>query len=420
MQLDDLNSEFNLASAPASRSLAVTDDRKIRRDLFLATHNLLKKIRNLEKDHADFLRWDQILYEDWYNLTFRKERLVIEQLEKRYRTLTTFHMHLKHVAETSNVSFSRAYILLKEEEHQYQYGDQEWKFVIDRLRQQRLAWASKRDTEHNSKVNHAESLYLNEDLKGAKDTGLHALNRKARSVYHYLHDVSDEMMVRHFTDPMAGYDLFKESFQIAMKCTDWKLLYRIWKNSSPAYQQKLLKPMPSHLRDFLQQMINEMEHQNVDYSEIEKIDLLIRSTYRKLARRLHPDIPMATHLQEWASKMWQKVQGAYQARDLQALRKLELMCLAELEELNSMTLDEIYESSLVFADELETLKKNLKSYRKHPAWRFSSRRDYDSLTARIRRDLKKRYAPIEAEVQEMEKILKEAACADESTSVDGH
>nr|BFD59226.1 hypothetical protein CKG001_13330 [Bdellovibrio sp. CKG001]BFD62603.1 hypothetical protein BdHM001_12840 [Bdellovibrio sp. HM001] len=414
MHPDDLNFDGEPVGSCASRCLSVIDDYKIRTEMFSATASLLKKIRKLEKDHADFLRWDQLLYEDWYNLTFRKERLAGEQLERRYRTLTTFHLHLKHVAETANVSLAQAYALLKEEEHQYQAGDEDWKFVIENLRQQRLKWASKEPApEGENRLEHfvTGSLFPAAELAGSSEGGLGSLNRHSRSLYYYFSEAGDDVMSRHFADPAVGYDLFKEVFQIAMKCGDWKLLARLWQNSSQSYQQKLLKPMPSHLKDFLHQMIGQVSQEEAPSSEIAEQDLILRSTYRKLARLLHPDMQSESSetFQQWSLKMWQKVQTCYKARDHQGIRRLELICMAELGNLSNLTLDEIYESSLVFAEELETLKKNLRSYRKHPAWRFSSRRGYAALTMRISRELKKRFGPLEAEVKAMEDLLKEVS-----------
>lgn len=407
-----------MANSQASRSLSVTDDRKIRVELFSATARLLKKIQKLEKDHADFLRWDQLLYENWYNLTFRSERAASEQLERRYRTLTAFHLHLKHVAEASNVTLARAYRLLKEEEHQYQQGDSDWKFIIERLRQQRAESAKKiREIATVPKEQHfvTESLFGAAEQTGSVGSGLAGMNRQARSVYHYLQDVDEVQITRHFADPKAGYALFREAFHIAMKCGDWGLLSKIWQNSSSAYQKKLLKPMPSHMRDFLNQMVSSTQYQRAPAGVAAAQDLAMRSIYRKLARLLHPDRlgeDCSWELREWSLRTWQKVQTAYKAFDYQNLKRLELICMAKLGELNDLTLDEIYESSLVVADELESLKKSLRSYRKHPAWRFSSRRGYEALTMRLRREMKKRFGPMQAEVQAMEKLLKEVSAGE--------
>lgn len=409
------------------RSLSVVDDHKIRKDLFSASANLLGKIRKLEKDHADFLRWDQILYQDWYNLTFRNELQAGEALEKRHKVLTTFQVHLKHVATTSNVPLERAYYMLKEEEIQYQAGDDVWRFVIDKLRKNRfdtathtkpLATASSGSSSSSSAEEMFEEPTNFAEIFFKDDSALSGLRRRARSVYHYLNDIDDGMMARHMSVPMAGYQLFKETFQIAMKCGDWKLLGRIWKTADPAYQQRFLRNMPLHLKEFLQQIISENATEEALEKEQIEAEHLLRSTYRKLARLLHPDKQVgevSLEHQEWASIKWQRVQDAYKAQDHDALKRIELLCMAELGQLNDLTTDEIYQSSLVLNEELEVLKRSLKVYRKHPAWKFSTRRSYETLKNQARLEIEKRFGPLEAEVQLLESLLKTLSAAEQQS-----
>ncbi|UOF02902.1 hypothetical protein [Bdellovibrio reynosensis] len=394
----------------------MVDDNEIRKDLFFASSNLLKKIRKLEKDHANLLLCDQILYHDWYNLTFRDELQAGELLEKRHKILTTFHVHLKHVAETSKVSLERAYFMLKEEESQYQAGDDVWRFVIDKLRKNRFdaATRSLADGSAISKkviqepaVNFAEIFFKD-------DSALSGLKRKARSVYHYLNEVDDDMMARHLSVPMAGYQLFKETFHIAMKCGDWKLLGRVWKAANPAYQQRFLRNMPLHLKEFLQQIIADNADEVALEKEKSEAENQARTVYRKLVRLLHPDkqVGMSQEHQEWASIKWQRVQAAYRNLDYEALKRIDLLCMAELGQLNDLTTDEIYQSSLVLNEEYSMLKKALKACQKNPAWKFSSRRNFTVLKNRARTELRKKYAPLEAEVTALEKLLRTFAAAE--------
>lgn len=415
MHLDVSNFDGGSLNPHPARDLSVADDEKIRKDLFSASANLLGKIRRLEKDHADFLLCDQLLYHDWYNLTFRAELQAGELLEKRHKVLTTFQVHLKHIAKTSNVPLERAYCMLKEEETQYQAGDDMWKFVIDKLRKSRFDTATKNSPEgpvlesvsDEPAVNFAEIFFKD-------DSALSGLRRRARSVYHYLNDIDDGMMARHLSVPMAGYQLFKETFQIAMRCGDWKLLGRIWKAANPAYQQRFMRNMPVHLKEFLQQIIAENANEEALEQEQAEVEHLLRGTYRKLARLLHPDkqIGVSIEQQEWASIKWQRVQAAYKTQDHEALKRIELLCMAELGQLNDLTTDEIYQSSLVLNEEYEVLKKNLKVSRRHPAWKFSTRRSYDTLKKQIRLDLEKRFGPLEAEVHLLENLLKMLSAAE--------
>ncbi|MFS4460695.1 hypothetical protein [Bdellovibrio sp. HCB2-146] len=416
MHLDVFNVDEGSLDPSSPRGLSVVDDYNIRKDLFSASSNLLAKIRKLEKDHADFLRWDQIVYQEWYNVTFRKELEAGGLLEKRHHVLSTFQVHLNHVATTADVSLERAYHMLKEEEIQYQAGDEAWKFVIEKLRHNRFESATKSQSPSRTRASSEqvipEATVDFADIFFKDDSALSGLKRRARSVYHYLNDIDDHMMARHMSVPAAGYQLFKETFQIAMKCGDWKLLGRIWKTASPVYQQKFLRNMPVHLKDFLQQVIAEnLEEEAIENEQAESENLL-RSTYRRLARLLHPDTHTAEtsmEHQDWASIKWQRVQDAYKAKDHEALKRIEILCMAEQGQLNNMTTDEIYQSSLILAQELDALKDSLRTSRKHPAWKFSSRRRYDVLAKIIRKELEARYAPLEEEVKAMELELQKYA-----------
>lgn len=420
MHHDVINVDGGFKKPRSPRGLSVVDDSDIRKDLFSASANLLKKIRKLEKDHTDFLLWDQMLYQDWYNLTFRSELQAGELLEKRHKTLATFQVHLKHLATTSKVSLDRAYNMLKEEEIQYQSGDDVWKFVIDKLRKNRFETATRKtpsNTTPNEKKIEEPAIDF-ADIFFKDDSALSGLRRRARSVYHYLNDIDDGKMARHMSVPLAGYQLFKETFQIAMKCGDWKLLGRIWKTADPAYQQRFLRNMPLHLKEFLQQIIADTAADEASEAEQNENERLLRSAYRRLARLLHPDKQagdVTLEHQEWASVKWQRAQAAYRAQDIEALKRIELLCMAELGQLNDLTTDEIYQSSLILNEEYELLKKNLKGYRKNPAWKFSTRRSYEPLKKQAAIEIEKRFGPLKEEVQLMEELLKKLAAADQVT-----
>lgn len=391
-------------------SLLVVDDQKIRLALFANTATLLKKLNKLERDFEAFQNQDQRLYEDWYNLTFRRERQQEEQVDRRLQNLRTFKTHLEYLVETSKISPAKAYLLLQDEEKQYQRGDEDWRFVIDMLRQQRLENAKKirnQKLKAQSQVHNTGRLFKEEDV--SEQTTLASLNRKERTTFYYLKEIREESLVQRFNDTKIGFTFFKESFQVAMKGADWSLLAKIWKCSHKVFQERLLKSMPLHLQEFLSQVLQEHSETShakpVDpYAE----EVFMKTSYRKLVRILHPDTFVEANnfeMRDWLLKTWQKVQEAYQKRDAQKLKRLEFMVELQLGHLNSLTMDEIYESSLLFAEELENLKKKIRAFRKHPAWNFSSRRGYDSLTARTRMSLMSKLQPKLDELKQLEAWL---------------
>ncbi|MEK2688360.1 hypothetical protein [Bdellovibrio sp. GT3] len=393
---------------------SVADDQKIRKDLFSASSELIRKIRRLEKDHADFLLCDQTMYQDWHALTFREELQELEMLEKRHRILTTFEVHLNHVAATSKVSRHQAYNMLKEEEGQYQAGDDVWKFVIDNLRKSRFHAATldsglsseSRKPLESAAVDFAEVFFKDDSL-------LSGLKRRARSVYHYLNDIDDGKMVQHMEVPLAGYRLFRESLQIAMKCGDWRLLGRVWKTANPAYQQRYLRNMPLHLKKFMQRIIAENEREEALEDQQTQGSGELRDTYQKLMRILHPDKQTGETFerQQWASVKWQRVQDVFAEQNLESLKRIELVCRAELGQLNDLTVDEIHQSTALLEEEFEDLKKSFSACRQHPAWKFSSRRGYENLKEQALADLEKRLEPLREEVLKLEEALQSFAAA---------
>ncbi|WP_291515932.1 J domain-containing protein [Bdellovibrio sp. ArHS] len=413
MQLSDRSFDIS-----PRRDLSVVDDAKLRQDFFSASRNLLKKIQRLEKEYADFVNHDQVLYQDWYKVTFKEELQSLDAMEKRCRSLAHFHVHLQYVAQTMKVSLEEAYLLLKNEEVQYESGDESWRFVIDKLRSERFTNATKTQNTPSSseramknQAHYSEEVNLNlGDVLCEDDSALSGFSRYSRSVYHYLKEIDDVVMARHLSDVSAGYQLFKESFQIAMRCGDWALLFRIWRVGGIGYQHKLLKPMPSHLKEFLTKTFAEQAAEELPRSLDTQVAL--RSAYRKIARLLHPDtqsVDMSPKQKEWAAKRWEKAQVAYGAQDHVSLKRLEIICLAEMGDLGRMTLEEIYESSLALNDEYQALRKSLKIYRRHPAWKFSTRRKYEVLKVRIRKELGVRFATLQTQILSFENLYDQAA-----------
>lgn len=384
------------------KSLLVIDDRKIRTEMFSATAHIIKKMRRIELAHKEFLILDQRLYNDWYNLTFRQENQEKEYLEHRLKALSAFKLHLWYVSETSNLTIQEAFRILKEEERQYQNGDSDWKFIIDKLRQHRTEYAKKKKQQKRA------SLF---DSNASEDTSnISGLNRKNRTLYYFLKEATDESVEKILNHPSSGIKFFKEIFKAVVTCGDWELLNRLWRLGNIDHKTKILKTLTPQLRNFLTQILNQKSETQIQPQKSSKIegDMELKSLFRKLARTLHPDsqkIHPSTEQSEWSQNILQQVQAAYEAKDLHQLKRLEIITLVQLGDLSSLTLDEIYQSSLVFAEELESLKMHIKNDEKHPAWRFSSRRSYKGLSEKIRQDLKKQLAPAKAEVENLESWL---------------
>ena len=406
------------------RNLMVINDHQIRLDLFSPTAALIKKIKKLTVSQKDFLNIDKFLYENWYQLTFREETREIQSLEKHQNSLFELQIHLLSIAENSRVSLQAAHLLLKEEEIQFRAGDEDWKFIITKLRGHRLEYAKnkvneKMEMQRKDKMKYQEEYFasffdtqpLDESILPTSVAGdcpnISRLNRKSRAVYYYSKEVSAEVLEKLLREKRRGQSLFKELFKITMEVGDWSLLGKLWMVASEGYKNKILKKMPSHLMSFLNQLILDSNSPSKE-SQIEGYllaELNLKAIYHKLARYFHPDVQTEDCDYEaltFAEQMLKEAQEAYFAKDLARLKRLEMMALIHQGDLRSLTLDEIYQSSIVLAQELENLKRSIKLNERHPAWRFSSRRSHSPLISKIRADFYKRKMLLLADVQDLE------------------
>lgn len=411
--------DYNLKN-PNARNLLVINDHQIRFDLFSPTAALMKKIKKLAVSQKDFLNIDKFLYENWFKLTFREETREILFIEQGQKTLLELQIHLHSIAENSAVSLQAADLLLKEEELQYQSGDEDWKFIITKLRKHRLEYAKKKLTEkvkgqQNTHGDYFASFFdtnANDEsvlpVQGARECpDLTRLNRKSRAIYYYCKEVSSEILEKLLKENRRGQSLFRELFKITMDVGDWSLMAKLWMAACESYKNKILKNMPSHLMNFLNQLILESNStskvsQSDDYILAE---LNLKTIYHKLARHFHPDVQTEDCGYEnltFAEQMLKGAQEAYLAKDLARLKRLEMMALIHRGDLSSFTLDEIYQSSIVLAQELENLKRSVKLNERHPAWKFSSRRSYNSLVSKIREDFYKKKMHLLADQQDLE------------------
>ncbi len=411
--------EDNLEN-PKERNLMVINDHQLRMNLFSPSAALLKKIKKLAVSQKDFLSIDKFLYENWYQLTFREETRELLGIEQRQKRLQELQIHLHSIAENSAVSLQTAFLFLKDEALQFQSGDDDWKFIITKLREHRLEYAKKKLTEKIKRQQNPQGDFFGsffdkqpvvecilpvQVVKECPD--ISGLNRKSRAVYYYGKEVSPEALEKLFLEKNRGEILFKELFKITMEVGDWPLLGKLWMAASEGYKNKILKKMPSHLMSFLNQLILDSNSPSKE-SQIEGYvlaELNLKTIYHKLARYFHPDLQTEDCDYEaltFAEQMLKEAQEAYLAKDLVRLKRLEMMALIHQGDLRSLTLDEIYQSSIVLAQELENLKRTIKLNERHPAWRFSTRHNHSAVIAKIRANFYKRKLDLLAEVQDLE------------------
>jgi hypothetical protein len=136
-------------------------------------------------------------------------------------------------------------------------------------------------------------------------------------------------------------------------------------------------------------------------------DEQLKATYKKLVRRLHPDIQvqnqqMTEDKLKWQKQMWLRVQDCYKRKDLQGLTKLLQLTVLRMGSLSELTLSEIKDSANWLAQELKELQGQAASYKHLPAWGFSRKNDLSSLQRKIEKSILKDLESIQETISDIQ------------------
>jgi hypothetical protein len=129
----------------------------------------------------------------------------------------------------------------------------------------------------------------------------------------------------------------------------------------------------------------------------------LKSVYRKLVRRLHPDLLGQENDSaelRWQKRVWNTAQVARRDGHLQELELLYKVTLLRQLELKELTIADAHEVHDWLAKELERLRVELNQARKNLAWNFSRK----SISAQFQRDVEEY---LNREIQALETELED-------------
>ena len=133
-------------------------------------------------------------------------------------------------------------------------------------------------------------------------------------------------------------------------------------------------------------------------------DELIKIIYRKLVRRLHPDLNGTSQKEvvAWQKTIWHRVQKAHESFDLSSLERLYRMVLVRSRDLSEVTMGEILESHSWLQKEISELNSEVSANKQAPAWGFSRRKNYDALQRKVEKTILGDLHLIDSELREMQ------------------
>ncbi len=444
-----------------NRSLVWIDDRELRRVAFAQAEKLIRRLERIERDLESFESEDQRLYRNWFELTFRIELAQIRESEAELHRLTLFHNWMVAEHHRLDISIAAAYKILKSEEDFYRTANPEERVQIDRERvardqflrdmmekeyekqRKRQERVQKKEQNANDAANRlfAEADSLSEEAvedrlshRASAMDWLVSLLGGARHVAHLLiwrknwEQVSGPLKgeFKRFMVHAHGVDIERVLNDIESVLADHgaremraQKLNRAEpdENNQPAAESSELgfedggDSAEDHTDSFSsaagERAGRAGQAKNRSQGRFEsrgERDELIKIIYRKLVRRLHPDMNGANQkdIVAWQKTIWHRVQKAHEDFDLEALERLYRMVLVRSRELSEVTMGEILESHNWLESEIRELNSEVSANRAAPAWGFSRRKNYEALQRKVVKTVLGDLHEIGSELRDME------------------
>ncbi len=462
---------FNQPNSPPNlqlssrRELLVIDDQQIRQKYFSDAHGVLKKLEAAEERILQFQSTDQRLFDQWYKLTFREDQEALERSREDLRRMSRFHNWVVATAIKLQIEMPQAYVLMKEVERQWLAGSPKIRAQIDLDREARDRYASAQihgrynesyqfDSEKDQEteisaqlgqiLSHLEMMLFQTDFESDPDF---------QSRIERILDLPDEDLIYRLKEQDAAFLLFEVSLTWSEHQGEFSFFKRIWSAMSSRQQNAFAEVYAQFSGHSMLELLEEIEAkegsadefrfsastENEDFELDDDLDFenlkksgtgsaksknessqsssalqmeKIKILYRKLVRKLHPDLQQARASVEnsetasdWTQKIWERVQKAYLGEDVESLQRLLKLTLLRSNSLDQLTLDEILEARSWLQVDLEELQDKVQALKISPAWGFSTRKDFASLSRQLNKDFLELSNQIRFQIAEVKREL---------------
>lgn len=435
------------------REVLVVDNAPLRQRSFQAAQKIIEKIERLEEKIRRFHSTDQKLFNEWLEVTFRSHRATHEKAQNHYIELARFHNWVVATAKQLKIEMHTAYRLMCEEQIRWNNGNEAQRRQIDLEREKREAYIREQSRARYTGDSGFETDYEedpeNRGIEGLSETLDHLeeiiLGNEAEPLdnaedrIRRLQNLSDECLEMYLSMHDTGFMLFDISMTWGDAHGDYSFFKRIWNLLKPTQKDYISKVYTSMtetpIEDLLQYLglspdwhadedsekSEEEDEDPISFEDpsegfaprVEKVqrqnaanDEKLKLTFRKLMRKLHPDVHAATSddgsLPPWARRMWVLVQKAYGDKNIKALERLLKLTQIRMNALDELAISEIAEAKHWLLKDLEDLEDESKDLRNSMAWGFSGKKKYDSLKKRIESDFNRNLRTVMEEIAELE------------------
>ncbi len=428
-----------------TRSLVVLDNAPIRKKSITLAQGWLKKIEDTEKSVRKFQEIDLKLYTDWYNLTLNPLIESIDEMRQEFISAAEFHNLLVMISKEKNIPMPMAHLFLQNEDEEFKSGDNNTRTRItairaartkafeNEMRQQNESGSYSGDDNDNSNdnddVDSSHSHHLKEAIDALKleeDLVKKSREKYKKQIENYER-ITDKKLTKIMRSFEEGFSFLVEAISILSASSRVDLLRRFWKFASKSLKTFLNKQSRLDFGISIDDMMNDIEERdqirasffayeesskdnldNFDDSEdgfandffmgfglkkenfkkdlLEDDRIRIKSIYRKIVRRIHPDnfnLELPSDLKSWFKIIWQDVALAHKDEDLEKLTLLHHKIVIALGDFDELSVSDLNAAAKDLASEHETLLEEYSSLTDNPAWNFSQLRDFKKLKNKL-------------------------------------
>ncbi len=402
-----------------TRDLLCVDDFKIRWQAFRETENVIRKLDQLENKIQSFHQEDQKLFQEWEALTFRTEQTQLAATKDEYEQLCQFHNRLLATARMLDIELYEAYPLLKDEQKAHAEGGAEERNAIEKRWAERDRYAE----DEIKKQFQSERSYggLNQAEENFNDRP--EFSEDEKKMFDDVDHMSDED-IEQTLQQSIGFFFLLTCFEMGTNYGNFRPFLRLWKLANRTLRRKFAGFFKEMSGEQIEDIIADLDDRDRDRDAAEEFEgfddeyvgrehdfspnlnvsqtEILKSIYRKLARKLHPDssdVQAAT--ENWISQYWERMQKYYHGKDLPALEKLYALTLLRLKDLSSLTLTEIRDSQGWLNGDLQELRQASGDLKKSWAWGFSKRRDLKPLIKKVQKNYHSQLSHLAEQMSEL-------------------
>ncbi len=412
------------ATQSSSKAVLVIDNEPLKREAIKQANLWLQKIKIIEVTTQKFNDVDLKLYSDWYNLSVQPLLADIEKVKDQVIRAANQFNELLLLARRKKISMPEALIFLEEEQQRYDTGDATTREKIENARAKRAKDLRRElnpddDDEDNEPSTFDEANEQADQDKGFdesqnqfEDEQAAHLKKEADSIQkarvkfkkqiEYYENLSDDkitQVMKYFDD---GVEFVVTAIKILTQTSHPELLRRIWK-LTPAKIRKFLNKSATentgmNLDDIIEDLGDRKKEREEFFEEKktkkteakstlnENHQLRLKSLYRKIVRRIHPDnfkSDSTPELKAWFDATWQKVMKAYQKEDVTGLQTQHNKIILVMNEHQELSIAEIYSAADSLKEEYEQLVEAYNDLKENPAWNFSSLKEYSKIQKKV-------------------------------------